>query len=137
MSADQDDVLAANAAFYDAFSERDLEAMEEIWARDASVACIHPGWRALSGRDRVMASWRSILDGPSPPQIACTREAAYVFGDTAFVVCVETVEGGDLMATNVFVRELGRWKMVHHHAGPIAHPSEDDDEEPPAGGLLN
>jgi ketosteroid isomerase-like protein len=83
-----------------------------------------------------MESWRSILTGPSPPEIACTREAAYVFGDMAFVICMETVEDGPLMATNVFIREMGRWKIVHHHAGPIAHPTDEEDDES-SSGLLN
>ena len=35
--------------------------------------------------------------------------------------------------TNVFVREASGWRMVHHHAGPIA--SGIDDDSPPE--LLN
>ena len=47
----------ANEAFYVAFSTRDLEAMDALWARQAPVTCIHPGWNALTGRDAVMESW--------------------------------------------------------------------------------
>jgi ketosteroid isomerase-like protein len=133
MSADEREVLAANAAFYEAFAERDVEAMEAIWSPRTEVACIHPGWEGISGRNGVMASWRSILQGPGAPAIVCAQERAYVFGDVAFVVCVETIPNGELMATNVFVREQGRWRMVHHHAGPIAAGA--DDESPPE--LLN
>jgi hypothetical protein len=57
----------------------------------------------------------------------------YVGLGMAFVVCVETLSGGRLAATNVFVREGGEWRIVHHHAGPIApgRDSGDDDEPPP------
>ena len=36
-------VLFANDAFYLAFANRDYDAMDVIWARDAPVTCIHPG----------------------------------------------------------------------------------------------
>jgi hypothetical protein len=128
------DVLAANAAFYRAFAERDLDAMEALWARSARVACTHPGWRALHGRDAVMESWRSILDNPDAPEIACSRESVIPGDGMAVVLCVESLRGGSLAATNVFVRESGEWRLVHHHAGPIA-PGRDtggsDDEPPP------
>ena len=127
------DVLAANAAFYRAFADRDVDAMDALWAQDARVACVHPGWQALHGRDAVMDSWRSILDSPDAPEIACSNASVHASGDTAFVVCVESLEGGRLVATNVFVREAGEWRMVHHHAGPIARGRDtgDGDEPPP------
>ena len=65
-------VLATNEAFYAAFAGRDVDAMEGLWALHAPVACIHPGWHALTGRGAVMASWRGILNGPGSPDITCT-----------------------------------------------------------------
>ena len=47
---------------------------------------------------------------------------AFVHGDMAFVVCEERLPGGVLVATNVFVREDGDWKICHHHAAPVARP---------------
>ena len=67
MTADERAVLAANAAFYRAFAERDVAAMDALWARSTPVACIHPGWQVLNGREAVMASWRGILAGVPPP----------------------------------------------------------------------
>ena len=140
MRQDDHDVLAANAAFYRAFQDRDLAAMDALWSQGDQVACIHPGWQALHGRDEVMASWRSILDSPDAPEIACSRASVVAAGEMAFVICVESLQGGTLAATNVFVRESGEWRIVHHQAGPIAHGREDEDgddgdDEPPT--LLN
>ena len=138
-SADEDAVLEANAAFYDAFARGDRAAMEALWSERASIACIHPGWDALRGRAKVMASWRAILSGRGGPPIVFSSPTAHVLGDAAFVVCHETIEGTRLVATNAFVREASAWKMVHHHAAPIASTNDDEDEEEasPPSGVLN
>jgi len=128
MSPDELDVLDANTAFYAAFAARDLAAMEALWAREAPVACVHPGWDALRGREEVMSSWRAILSG-NPPRLACTAASAHVAGAAAFVVCHERVPGGPrLVATNVFVREDGAWRLCHHQAGPL---NQEEGEAPP------
>ena len=134
MSLDEQAILEANAEFYSAFARHDYAAMDALWATATPVACVHPGWEALHGREQVMASWRAILLGPEPPVIRCTRPTAHRSGDCAFVVCVEEVAGGALAATNVFVREGAAWRLVHHHAGPIARSAAG--ESPPSG-LLN
>lgn len=125
-------VLFANEAFYVAFATRDYPAMDALWSGRERVSCIHPGWNALAGRDTVMESWRAILANPGAPQIGCRDAIAHVLGDTAYVVCYEAIDGGFLVATNVFVREDGGWKMVHHQAGatPPPPPSEQPDEPP-------
>jgi hypothetical protein len=53
---DSDAVLAANLEFYRAFTTRDVDAMEALWARQAPVACVHPGWPPLADRKAVMES---------------------------------------------------------------------------------
>lgn len=111
-------VIAANAAFYDAFARGALDAMDALWARAAPVTCIHPGWGILAGRDEVMASWAAILGAPERPAITCIEPGATVLGEVAVVLCHERIGGGYLVATNVFAREDGAWRMVHHQAGP-------------------
>ena len=52
--SDREQVLAANAAFYRAFAERDSAAMENLWSRTDALLCVHPGWQALQiGRAHV------------------------------------------------------------------------------------
>jgi len=123
MTASEREVLEANAAFYAAFGRRDADAMEVLWARDAPVACLHPGWKPLVGREAVLESWRRILlGGGAPTEIRCEEPSAFVAGELAWVLCVEVVPGGALAATNLFVRERGAWRMVHHHASPMPAP---------------
>jgi ketosteroid isomerase-like protein len=129
----EQEVLFANEAFYQAFAERDLDAMAEVWAREMPVACVHPGWEALAGRDAVLASWRAILESPSAPAIRCLEPQAFAFGDVAFVICYEAIEQSVPVATNIFVREDGVWRLVHHQAGPTNHRPRDEAE--PSGSL--
>lgn len=127
----EDDVLAANAAFYDAFTRGDVTVMESLWAERAMVACVHPGRIPLFGRAAVLESWQVILTGPARPQITCRNAVVHPLGqNAAFVVCVEVLAGGPLAATNVFVREDGAWKLVQHHAGFVARvPPDGSDGE--------
>jgi len=126
---ERDAVLFTNEAFYRAFADRDLAAMDGLWSRHGSVTCIHPGWSPIVGRDKVMASWRGILANPGSPAVACRRPQVFMQGDSAFVICFEEVDGAFLIATNYFLRESNGWKMTHHQAGPVPAP-EGDDEAP-------
>lgn len=114
------EVLEANEAFYRAFTARDVAAMEAAWAQRAAVACVHPGWDALDGREEVLASFRAIMESGASPRVRCTLAQAHLLGEVAFVTCHELVEGARLVATNLFVREDGAWRLAHHHASQLA-----------------
>jgi len=116
---DSDAVLAANLEFYRAFAARDLPAMEALWARNAPVACIHPGWPPLADREAVMESWHGILSNPEAPRIVCYDERVFLYGDTALVVCEEELDGGTLVASNLFVREAEGWRIAHQQDGQL------------------
>jgi ketosteroid isomerase-like protein len=138
MPTDDSEILAANQAFYDAFTRADLATIEELWASLTPVACIHPGWDALHGREDVLESFRAILGGGSGPRVTCVNPAATLIGEAAFVVCHETIDDAQLVATNVFVREDGRWKLVHHQAGQMsARRPATRPRKPVDRGLLN
>ena len=126
-------VLFANEAFYLAFRNRDFTAMDNLWSRSHDVACIHPGWPALFGREEVMDSWKGILQNEGAPQIFCREAEVFLFGEIAQVVCYETIGQGVLVATNVFSREKDGWLLVHHHAGPcnISPDAFEEEDAPP------
>jgi hypothetical protein len=115
----------ANEAFYQAFANADMAAMDAIWANRPNVFCNHPGWAPLTSRDEVMASWRDILGEGRPIPISCRLPRASPFGETGLVCCFEQFGNQYLVATNLFLRENGLWRMVHHHAGPLARVPED------------
>lgn len=115
-------VLAANDAFYRAMRDGDYAAMERLWARTRTVTCTHPDWKTLVGRRAVMQSWRLILVDHAAPPIWPDEAHAVVTGSTAMVICTERVDGVELVASNGFVREGARWRMLNHQS---AHAGED------------
>jgi ketosteroid isomerase-like protein len=134
--SDTDAILAANAAYYRAFSAGDVAAMSRIWADDG-VSCVHPGWTPLIGRAAVIESYRNILASPNRVRIAHREDTAIVSGDEGRVVCIEIVERTALLAATNFYRRIGgAWRMVHHQASPIAVAAEES-EAPPRGQRLN
>lgn len=123
--SETDDVLAANLEFYRAFAASDYPAMNALWARSAPVQCIHPGWPPLAGREAVMRSWRNILTNPQQAGVACHDDQAYLYDGVAVVICEEELPEGNLVASNMFVKEGGRWRMVQHQSSPMVSRPQD------------
>ncbi|BGE86751.1 MULTISPECIES: nuclear transport factor 2 family protein [Methylosinus] len=117
--SDETSLLAANAAYYRAFIEGDIDRMSALWGED-DVACIHPGWPPLFGREAVLASYRDILRNPMQEPIVRRNERALIAGAEGRVICVEVVGGAALVATNWFRFAGGAWRLVHHQASPLA-----------------
>lgn len=112
-------LLSANGSYYRAFSASDFTAMSEIWGPD-DITCVHPGWPALIGREKVLASYRDIMRNPGQEPIECRNEQTLVAGAEGRVFCVELVGGAALIATNWFRLIDGAWRLVHHQASPLA-----------------
>lgn len=132
MRAEETALLFANEAFYTAFADRDMAAMEAIWAKNSPVGCIHPGWPPLFGRKAVLESWERILANPASPDVETAGAEAMCWGDIGVVVCYEKVEDTYLVATNTFMREGKTWRLVYHQAGPVSTPpgsASNDDQD--------
>ena len=136
MSAGEEAVQArvseANAEFYAAFEARDLDRMAEVWERSDRATVTHPGWPTLHGWARVVASWEAIFANTPYIQFVLTEESVTVHGDAAWVTLDENIlqsgssderSGSKATSINVFVRDVlddTRWRMVVHHASPVA-----------------
>ena len=116
---ERDAVMAANRAFYRAFNDRDLAAMDLLWAASGAMVCLHPGQAPLHGQIEIMASWRAILSHPQAPKVRCLGEWVVGRPGLAIVVCREILPEGQLMATNTFARLSEGWRMIGHHSGPV------------------
>jgi len=119
-------VRAANAAFYEAFEARDMDAMSDTWEHSDRVSCVHPGWAVLRGWGPVAGSWFALFGGPQRLQFILTDEVVEVAGGTGWVTVDENLLDGEevagtVTALNVFVRgDDGRWRLVAHHGSPVA-----------------
>lgn len=122
--SDRDHLLFANDAFYAAFNAGDGAAMERLWVSQEPCFCLHPGWPLLVGLQAVARSWAGIFANDAAPTLACRGAVAEVVEGVGTVFCYEAMEGAVLVATNLFRREGGRWRLFHHQAGPCQSPPE-------------
>jgi ketosteroid isomerase-like protein len=121
----------ANEEFYEAFEALDMDRMEACWLHDDGVRCIHPGWDAMVGWPQVSRSWMAIFANSANIQFFLTDVEVHVDADTAWVTCAENILSGGagpevqdakVLATNVFRRIGGHWRMVLHHGSPVLRP---------------
>ncbi|WP_433329792.1 nuclear transport factor 2 family protein [Spirillospora sp. CA-294931] len=135
------DLEEANAEFYAAIEAGDLDRMSAVWADGTyadGVCCVHPGWSMLRGREEVLRSWALIMANTSYIQFVLTEVEADVYGDQAVVTCKENIltadedteagflAGGSIVASNVFVRSSGEWRLLLHHGSPILNVTEEE-----------
>lgn len=121
-------LMQVNAALYEALETADVERMSAVWddADPDALVCVHPGWPALHGRTQVLRSWSAVMAGTDYVQVVLSDVRIAVEGDTAVVSCTENVLtsvadmlGGSVVATNVFRRRPGGWRLVLHHGSPV------------------
>jgi ketosteroid isomerase-like protein len=139
-------VLAVHTAFYSAFEQADFDAMQDLWAEDDGVVCVHPGSQPIRGRVAVIRSWLALMANAPYIQFFLTDVEAVVVGEVASVTCTENVlsappdsalgvfAGGSAAATNVFRRTPNGWRLWIHHASPVLSAPEVDPAEPDEGG---
>jgi ketosteroid isomerase-like protein len=122
-----EEVTRANEAFYEAFESLDIGQMDQVWAQQDYVTCVHPGWSLRSGWPQVRDSWVLIFNNTFSMEFELTDLQVQVAADIAWVICVEnitskqgeTLQESRVLATNLFERMGDEWKMIHHHGSPI------------------
>lgn len=137
MSADAE-VRKASERFYDALSRMasgEKGTMADVWVQGPDVIAMHPIGGRQEGWGDVGASFDGVASIAAPGgQIRLEEQLLHVAGDVAWEVGVErghAMLGGERVevggrVTNIYRRNGGVWKLVHHHA----------DESPPMVDLL-
>ena len=115
----------AEAQFYEAMREGDLERLMEIWADDDEIVCVHPGGSRVVGLRAVRAAFEVIFASGSIAVQPEHVKRVHVMGTAVHSVLerveVVTAEGprsGWIVATNVYVKSTQGWRLVAHHASP-------------------
>lgn len=126
-SSEREAVLAANQAFYDAFSNRNIGSMNLLWWQGSTSLCVHPGGKVLTGWEEIRESWESIFDNTDSFEIDIEVIKVEIDSYLAYVVVREMVlqssRGRKVkapsIATNIFQKMAQKWYLVHHHGSPI------------------
>ena len=119
-------VTRTNEAFYEAFQTLDIAQMDKVWAQKEYVTCIHPGWTLRSGWPEVRDSWVLIFNNTFSMEFELTDLQVQVAGDLGWVVCMERIvsrqgeaeQRSRILATNLYERLDGEWRIIHHHGSP-------------------
>jgi ketosteroid isomerase-like protein len=122
----EDEVRAASEKFYSALNRMlsgDAGPLGDIWSHSATVTTMHPIGGREVGWDQVGRSWEQLAKLATQGQVRLSDQFIQVAGDMAYELGVEhpqlTLGGqpvtGDIRVTNIYRRESGAWKIVHHH----------------------
>jgi ketosteroid isomerase-like protein len=125
MSAD-DEVREASAQFYAALNhmmDGDAAPMANIWSHGAAVTTMHPIGGRQVGWDAVRGSFEQVAGLAAGGHAELRDQSIQVAGDLAYEVGDERGQANlageqisiEQRVTNVYRREAGAWKIVHHH----------------------
>jgi len=115
--------IDAEAAFYAAFSNADIDAMAAIWMPGSDAICVHPGGPRLCGLDAIRQSWSLILSDSMPRQFELRGRLIIGSGDCRIHTLEENISvpgtefvAPPVLATNIYQKHRDGWLMVLHHA---------------------
>lgn len=121
-----DEVRKASKQFYAALNSMingDAAPMTDIWSHSAAVTSMHPIGGRQVGWDKVRESFEQVAQLASEGEAKLGDQIIEVAVDAAYELGVEqgqfklagqkiTIEN---RVTNIYRREAGGWKVVHHH----------------------
>ena len=122
----EEEVRQASEQFYAAlnrFLNGDTEPMMEVWSHGPDVTAMHPVPGRQVGWEEVRPAWEQIDGLASGGQVTVHDLLVRVGSDLAYTIGTErgeiTLAGQQVQfehrVTNIYRREAGGWKMVHHH----------------------
>jgi ketosteroid isomerase-like protein len=122
----EDEVQKASEQFYAALNHLvngDAGPLADIWSHSATVTTMHPIGGRQVGWDEVGGSWQQVAQLASGGQVKLSDQLIQVSGEMAYEVGTEQGQAklaGEQVpienrVTNIYRREGGAWKIVHHH----------------------
>ena len=123
----EDEIRQASEQFYAALNRTingDSGSMMKVWSHGSEVTTLHPLGGRETGWREVRASWEQVAQEFSDGQVSIeglvavplSDDVAYTLGhEQGQATLGEETVGIDWRVTNIYRREEGEWKMVHHH----------------------
>ena len=119
----EDEVRAASARFYEALSRLDISQLQDVWSQSNTVTTMHPMGGEEVGWPEVRTSFEQAAGAMSDMHVELADQRIQTGEDLAYETGIERgrakVAGEQIeiehRVTNVYRREGGQWKMVHHH----------------------
>ncbi len=121
-----DEIRNASKQFYaglNRMANGNADPLADIWLHRADVTAMHPIGGLKVGWDAVRESFEQVAKMASNGKIELTDQLISAVGDVAYEVGIERGQlklAGERVAiehrvTNIYRREAGAWKMIHHH----------------------
>lgn len=131
----EDEIRETSRQFYagiNRMTEGDLSVLEGVWSHDPSVTAMHPVGGREIGWEAVRNSFVPFTEHSSDGVVELHDQRITVLGDVAYETGTESgrfkLAGRpitiDQRVTNIYRREGGHWKMIHHHTD-ISQPMMD------------
>ena len=125
--ATEDEIRKASGQFYaglNRMANGEVGALSDIWSHGAGVTTMHPIGGRQVGWDEVQGSFDGVAKVSSDGKIGLKDQLIQVAGDMAYELGIEhgqfKMAGNQVSlehrVTNIYRREAGAWKLVHHHA---------------------
>ena len=123
----EDEIRQASEQFYAALNREingDPGPMMEVWSHGSDVSTLHPLGGINVGWEEVRAGWEEAAQGMSEGQVSLDDLVVLpIADDVAYTVGTEHGQakvgddtiGIEWRVTNIYRREGGEWKVVHHH----------------------
>ncbi len=126
MATPDNEVREASAQFYAGLNQMangDASALAGVWSQGADATTMHPIGGREVGWGKVQDSFQQVAHIASEGRIRLEDQLIRVVGDLAYELGVErgalklvgqqaAIAG---RVTNIYRREAGKWKIVHHH----------------------
>jgi len=101
----------------------DAQPLSDIWSHSEGVTTLHPTGGRQVGWDEVWETWDQVAQVSSEGKVEMRDQLIRVSGDVAYEIGVENAEfkiagekvAGEIRVTNIYQKENGTWKIVHHH----------------------
>jgi ketosteroid isomerase-like protein len=102
----------------------DASPLADSWSQGADVTTMHPIGGREVGWGKVQDSFQQVAQVATEGRIRLEDQIIRVTGDLAYELGVERgalklvgqPANIDIRVTNIYRREEGTWKIVHHHA---------------------